>query len=261
MRQVLSFLAAAFFAATAQAQTLPALPSDWVARPPIASEQERSCANWSGVEWRVLLRDGVINAERVDRRGPTPPARLAFADGQLIGIDQGEWGGALHWQPNNGPAYRLIKDNTTQVFIWNEHVFAAGGLAHMGISEGYIAQLERSGASWRIVSRTDLSGPVYAVDYTSPAEIVIVLPDGVHVMNPAGEITRIFSSDYWWALYPNSVLRLPNGDILVGMRYAIARLHQEVGAYVETLLLPIGCEAQAPGADGVRPNCPCMEEQ
>ena len=260
MRTLLSFLGIALLAASAHAQDFPPLPGDWVERPPINSEQELNCANWADTEWRVSLQDGVLGARPLERGENAESARIQFADGELIGRDSGEWGGELVWQPTGETAVQLIADNTSHVFLWNERVFAAGGLAHLSLSDGYVAELERTNEGWRVARRTDLSGPVDAVYYSSPEEVVLVTPDGAHTMDAAGAIRRIFASSNWWAQYPNSVLRLANGDILVGMRYSISRLRPAADGYAETLLVPPACRRLTNVRSSPLPSCTCATE-
>lgn len=237
MRTLLS-LGIALLTACSHAQVVPALPGDWFEHRPFRSEQELYCANRAWSEWRVSLQGGVLDVRPLERGERAETTRIAFADGDLVGIDSGEWGGALLWRPTGAPAVQLLADNTRYIFVWNEKVFAAGGLAHLSLSDGYIAQLEPANGGWRVARRTDLSGPVSAVDYSSPDEVILATSDGIHKMDATGGVRRVFTSSNWWAQYPNSVVRLQNGDILVGMRYSISRLRPNADGYVETLLLP-----------------------
>ena len=256
MRNLLTLIAAALLSTAAHAQVAPLLQGDWVERPPISSQQELLCASWSDTSWHVSFQGGILDARRLgpEERSQT---RMQFADGELVGHDVGEWGGQLVWRPTSAPEIQLIAGNTRHVFIWNERVFAAGGLAHLGSSAGYVAELERASGGWSVVQRIDLSGPIYAVDYSSPEDVVLATPDGVHLLDANGVTRRIFESSNWWAQYPNSVLRLENGDILVGMRYSISRLRPTSDGYVETLLVPAGCRTLTNTGSRPMPTCIC----
>lgn len=67
--------------------------------------------------------------------------KLGAFNGQLLGFDGGEWGGALIFLDNQGRATRLNERNIQGLVVSDGHVLAFSGLTHLGVNEGEITEL------------------------------------------------------------------------------------------------------------------------
>lgn len=71
------------------------------------------------------------------------PLRLEFKAGILTGIDKGEWGGALEWQPKNTQEKTVIREfNVVGLAQSSQGAIVASGLNHM-MARGDLARFER----------------------------------------------------------------------------------------------------------------------
>jgi hypothetical protein len=83
--------------------------------------------------------------DRVERNGTT----LDFPDGKLVGVNRGEWGGELSWQPRKAKPEVFDKENVIAILKDGDNAVAIFGLAHMGLDYGRAMSLTRkSDAAW-----------------------------------------------------------------------------------------------------------------
>lgn len=113
---------------------------------------------------------------------------ISLADGDLVGTDRGEFGGALVWKPKSGAPVTLIDDNTGFIFPVVDGFISIHGLAHLTFNKGFAAHIRRSPdgkfeaeevarfTGW--VSRAKrLQGDTFAAE--SDGRVVIFSPGGI----------------------------------------------------------------------------------
>lgn len=71
-----------------------------------------------------------------------PNYAMRFSGGILMGGDRGEWGGELMFRDGGGADHRLLEENVKGIFKNATGAFVITGLAHLGINEGAIYDLE-----------------------------------------------------------------------------------------------------------------------
>jgi hypothetical protein len=109
--------------------------------------EEPACSSgrweWQGRSFS-LSRDGRL-MDRVERNGTT----LDFPDGKLVGVNHGEWGGELSWQPRNAKPEVIDKENVIAILKEGDNAVAIFGLAHMSLDYGRAMSLTRkSDGTW-----------------------------------------------------------------------------------------------------------------
>ncbi|MEX6632875.1 HEAT repeat domain-containing protein [Hyphococcus lacteus] len=116
---------------------------------------------------------------------------IPFADGELVGTDQGEFGGNLTWKSNDGSEVILVNDNTIDIFPIDGGLISIHGLSHMTFSYGYAAYVTREddgsfsaeeiarfpGAAYRVAQ---LSDGMFAAE--AEGRVVIFSKDGIQDM-------------------------------------------------------------------------------
>jgi hypothetical protein len=87
---------------------------------------------------------------------------LALGSGRLVGVNKGEWGGDLTWQPDEGQPQLLHKHNVVAIEPAEGGAIVLFGLAHMGLADGYAVHVsQRADGGWsltevaRMPSRAD----------------------------------------------------------------------------------------------------------
>ena len=74
----------------------------------------------------------------VFRMPDRPRMRLAFASGDLLGSDAGEWGGSLTWIRNGDQPVEVYDDNVHGIERAGESAVVAVGIAHLGLDYGSV---------------------------------------------------------------------------------------------------------------------------
>jgi hypothetical protein len=93
--------------------------------------------DWQGQSF-PLARDTRL-IDRVERNGTT----LDFPDGKLVGVNHGEWGGELSWQPKKTKPEVIDKENVIAILKDGDNAVAVFGLSHMGLDYGRAMSLKR----------------------------------------------------------------------------------------------------------------------
>ncbi len=246
------------------------VPDGWVvyAKPKPLS-REIYCANLAikGNEWKVGSQNGQLlisnySAYNELEQSAKLPANLKkillnnmsngvgmhgylhieqFANGWLIGSDDGEWGGKLYWLSNEGEqAIELLKDNIRGIISSGDTAFILAGLAHLTIDEGMI---------YKVSARRDgkLQSEVILDLKAQPQSFVvannsvfILLNDKLLRLEPNGQTSVLAESDYQ-LLYPNSMAITSSGVIYVGMRLFLVRFVPDGDGFREEWLVRQDC--------------------
>lgn len=249
--------------------------SQWISIAPFKTgSKEMSCANRHvGGEWTISSEGAQLQVHRFEHP-PDPPLRFALprgspferpssslevSDGVLVGFDGGEWGGGLSWFARDGSTnHRVVDSNVLAVVASERGAVAIGGLAHLGPSAGQVFELERDGGRWKVAHTLDV-GAAPAVAAADPRGGLLVVTTAGLSRYGAGSIRQVHASDYT-VLFPNSLVAMPDGTILIGMRHAIARLTPNGAGYQETWLVRPDCAALSITEDPVL-TCNCRPKR
>lgn len=125
--------------------------------------------------WRALL--GL--PQKVDVPGRTFSHSIGavhrFADGWLVGIDGGEWGGGLFYIQQTRPPQELVRENVVALVPTSQGVHALFGLAHMTLDDG----------RYRLISHAT-DGPIVGAAQPLPGSPIYISQDNNGVTFVAG---------------------------------------------------------------------------
>ena len=89
--------------------------------------------------------------------------------GVLVGTNMGEFGGELTWQPVDGQAQLLIKDNVIAIEPCDSGAIVLFGLAHMGLVHGYAVRVSQRGdGGWSLTELARLPSSAEALATIGP---------------------------------------------------------------------------------------------
>jgi hypothetical protein len=240
-----SFLALVVLARAAP-QEYPREVSQWreMSIPPETDKVARAmwfyAANNSTLNWRVFVENGQVCArltnakpqEQHDHPKFTPAVAGQFlglpsafarvSDGWLVGFNQGEFGGALHWFSADGKRkYKISDDQVIDFFNRPDGLYAIQGLDHLGMSKGSIIQIAKSvmGARWQVSTTLNLPFAPYAISVRRDHTLFVTLSDSLVSIGPENKINTLLPDAPWIGLYPNSsVLSQDQQKLYIGLR-------------------------------------------
>lgn len=191
---------------------------------------------------------------------PCDDCVLRVEDGWLVGYNFGEWAGRLWWtDPNGGNGYpvpdtgntcsgapiepnsRIYERSITNIVSLKQSrrsVLAISGLAHLSMSFGEVSRVDKRNGKWT-TCRASSFGKVPYVAIADGEAWLVLADSGLFRMDEHGRLRRLATFAFLDAgLYPNSMLKLRDGTLYVGMRHFVARIMREYGGYRAELLLP-----------------------
>lgn len=218
-------------------------------------------ANYSQAEWSVKRdKQSVMAFLSTENNGDPTSEKPAFemtippkqkpmgnavythkvSDGWLAGFNRGEFGAALWWFSTDGKTSYHISDHQINQFIaYGERVFAVEGLAHLGMSDGSLIEIQKEGEKW--VAKT-------FVELPDSGEAVMLLPDGrfcvvtsqmLLAVTLEKKMELLLPKAEWGTLYPNSIVIDAKGKwVYVGMRQFVVRYDMEANDHSMTYLIP-----------------------
>jgi hypothetical protein len=149
------------------------------------------------------------------------------ADGYLVGLNKGEFGGGLYFiKPDGLDGYEMAGYlNIHNIFEYNSKYFAIEGLAHLGGQRGQIIEIFKEDTVWKYKSLTSLmEAPKLITDYKN--EKVIVTSQYVLKFGNDFKVSEILKSPiYWGMLYPSSIL-IEKNDLYLAMRQGVLKIKQ-----------------------------------
>jgi hypothetical protein len=234
-----------------------AVPAGWVAIEP--DDERLRCANHADDEWQVAIQDGVVTfTEAKEREADTgPPLRftpkhqlptrprqhvLAVSDGFLVGLDGGEWGGALYWYAADGATSVKLADENVRglVAIGPDLVASIEGLSHIVSSEGNVRWIERAG-TWRVAGApTALDAAPSTFAATQDVIYVVTTASLVRVTH-ADRKAKVIQPMRTSSLYPDSMASDDDGTLWIGMRQFVLRLVPNGDQFTPTWFVRATC--------------------
>jgi hypothetical protein len=211
-------------------------------------------------EWMVALSGETLQI-RLDRQrdhqDPLPPEVksrnvmvdtkgyrqvIAVDDGWLVGLDFGEFGGALWWFSADGTRSKKISEENVVGFVNTpQGVLVLVGLSHLGFDTGKVLRVTDGEAGERKLEPVaDLGSAPRAFVLESPDSLVILTSRGLVRLRTTGQIERLVQTHYQ-DLYPTSMTLSPSGVIYVGMRHFVTRLTPTGNSYDEEWFVPANC--------------------
>ena len=198
----------------------------------------------------VSLPGGQLSVSNDTLRSNT--TTFALKDGELLGVDYGEWGGGIYYAPADttrktffingrpGPTindpfrgglmipksnplnerlrgrFLVARGNVKFIFPYNDSLFFMTGLAHMGLNYGALYRLGIQKDSFTVSKSIDFNdAPMAMTVYNNT--IYIATYQGFYIVNKQGKeqiITKLFRG----GLYPGSIAIADEHHIYVGMR-------------------------------------------
>lgn len=226
------------------------MPEGWVViSQPVGDNWQ--CANSAREEWAVTA--GPNNTVQISPYNPSGEVRLALPEGELIGTNQGEFGGKIEWVTRDAKRHMVLSDvNPVSLTTLGEDVFVASGLAHLGLDSGAILRVRREkNGDWQSSKVIDLGEAPNASIRVDDASWVVLTNNGItriDLRNLTQE--RIYRNKNWWQLYGNSIA--PLGDSwMIGARRAVIRLTPIDQGFSEDWLVSKHCRLL------VAPKCEC----
>lgn len=164
-------------------------------------------------------------------------------DGFLIGFNRGEWGGELYWFSKDGEKrYEISKHQIVKFIERDNKIYAIAGLAHLGMSDGSIIEIEKKKRKWVAKEFLELPAAPYAVQSDSKDNFVIITSPGLFSIDKKANMDTLSinalplpenidewtknafytfgARGLWGQLYPNSMV-IQNDIIYVGMRKGV----------------------------------------
>jgi hypothetical protein len=157
------------------------------------------------------------------------PAVLRLANGELIGINRGEWGGRLYFK-NDEYEYTIINENVCGIFEYNNTIYVLTGLAHGFSQYGKIIKLAEINDVYSISS---------VIEISRTPELFKIYKDLVYIVTYDGLITfdgekilDILTDQPWGSLASYPSLFINEKTIALGLRGCIIMIeNNHVSAY------------------------------
>ena len=193
--------------------------------PKLWSEEWRAANH--GTECYVFEHEGKL---MVSDYRPGSALEYCTADGCFNGLNKGEFGGELWFEPYNGEKYRLLYCNPVAVFAVNGQYYLLEGLAHLDVSRGGIYVLEYDGARYSARKLQDLHAAPRVVLVQGFAAYILV-DKRLYKWDLGGgksAITTIADIEALYALYPHSMVK-QGDEFIIGARGGITVVNEKTG--------------------------------
>jgi hypothetical protein len=238
---------------------------------PPPSEEDLYCANQGGPDWRVALRDDVVEVRRSHdslQRDAVPFAlpketwpQLLFeyrarqgCGGWLVGYNSGEFGGGLwSFSPDGKRFVKVAGGQVVGIHPTPEDAFlVVTGIAHMGMDRGGVLKVQQQADGvCRVVARVDLGSAVEA-SVAHGNDVVAALYDGrvirVHVDMTVEELVEKPTAGSHYTLSGVII----DGHALFSKRFYLQRVPLAADAGEATWLAPSQCKGAS--------RCKCFPE-
>lgn len=218
------------------------------------------CASFSSREWRVEQSENTIKIRldklqdhqaalpdairfrnvEVGTKGYRSVARVA--DGWLVGLDVGEFGGGLWWFGSDGKDNKKLSSENIVGFVnTSTGILALAGLAHLSLHDGKILKIVGDTRTGRKVETlVSLGSAPRTFVSESPDTLLVLTTDSLIRVKTSGAVEKLSSTKYQ-QLYANSMVLLPSGIVYFGMRHFVTRWTPTNEGYKEEWLVPSNC--------------------
>jgi hypothetical protein len=210
------------FSLTSCIQTPVPIPKEFVeTTPPKSGSEEWSQLNSSDNEFGVKIVDGKLEIKKVDE---VNECELNIPNGKLVGVNRGEWGGTLTFEPTDTTKsnVEIKRGNIKFIFIFKDKVYFIEGLAHLSISSGALYELDNTNDSFTYKKLIDFDDAPEAFTIYQD-KILIATHKNFYVVKDFKK-ELIFQDTFWRSLYPNSIAVLDDKNVFIGMRSGIVKL-------------------------------------
>jgi hypothetical protein len=202
----------------------------------------------------------------------TPSVVQAVPGGYLVGYDRGEFGGGLYWFSTDGRKHTRLSppagahsdwfpENVHAIAEYQGTFFVFQGLSHMGLRLGRVLKVRPSEKGWRVAVFLALDATPEVVLQEQPGAWLMASTDGVSRITTNGTVKRLWGrSEVLVGTYPNSIARIADGNVYVGMRAWVLRLTwaQAEARWQADLLAPAACVRLQSTAEN---RCSCADAE
>ncbi len=199
-----------------------AIPEGFVeTKPPKPGSSEWYTLNHSAHDFAVKITDGKLEIEKATE---TQTCELHISNGKLIGINKGEWGGKLSFEPADSTKSKvdIKRGNIKFIFNFKDKIYFIEGLAHLSSSSGALFELDTTGHTFTYRKLVDFEDAPEAFTIYQD-KILIATHQGFYVVKDF-EKELVFQNTFWHSLYPNSMAVLDDHNVFIGMRSGIVKL-------------------------------------
>ncbi len=204
-------------------QTNIILPSNFVETPvPKQGSDKWRKMNHSFEEFSIKIKNSKVQINEVEAN---TNAELKLSNGNLIGINRGEWGGKLFFIPSDTTQKHVeIKHGNIEfIFEFDDKIYFIEGLAHMGMSEGALFELETKNANFSYKKIIDFEDAPQAFIIFNKKLFIASYQNFYVIENLKSKL--IFENIFWASLYPNSIAVFDEENIFVGIRGGIVKIN------------------------------------
>lgn len=222
MRPFLTKLLIALTSLTFFGQSQIIIPKEFIETvPPKVGSSEWFLLNHSKNEFAVKIINGKLEIEKVDE---VNECELNVSNGKLIGINRGEWGGTLTFQPNDTTKSitEIKRGNIKFIFSFNDKIYFIEGLAHLSMSSGALYELNNTNERFNYKKLLDFDDAPEAFTIYQD-KILIATHERFYVVKDFKK-KLILKDSFWSSLYPNSIAVLNEKNVFIGMRSGIVKL-------------------------------------
>lgn len=192
--------------------------------PKIESKEWYSLNN-AGYYQIVKINKGKLLTQKDSDISDDP--ELKIAEGKLVGVDNGEWGGELYFQPKNSiKKIKIMSGNIVDIFKFKNKIYIAKGLAHLGSSSGAIYELIKNNDNFSYKKILDFENDAPAVLTNFRNKTYMVSNKGFFEIDLENNTyIEIFGNQFWRALYPKSIAIFDEKNIFIGIRGGIIKIN------------------------------------
>jgi Zn/Cd-binding protein ZinT len=203
-------------------QTQVIIPKEYVETiPPKVGSREWYSLNYSSNAFAVKIIDGKLEIEEADE---DKACELKLSTGKLVGINRGEWGGKLIFEPTdtNKSNVEIKRGNIKFIFTFKSKIYFIEGLAHMGYSAGALFELDTTDQKFTSTKLIDFDDAPEAFTIYQDKFLIATHERFYIVKDFKKEL--ILENTFWSGLYPNSIAVLDEKNVFIGMRGGIVKL-------------------------------------
>lgn len=210
-----------FVTYTGYGQTIVNIPKEFVeAIPPKAQSYEWSELRESGIDFGIEILNGILSISKVEE---VIQCELTVSNGRIVGLNNGEWGGYLTFEPFDKTKNKveIKRGNIKFIFAYNGKLFFIEGLAHLGRSYGALYQLYSKNDVFSYVKIIDFEDYPQAFAVYQDMFLLATLQNFYIIKN--FKLEHVFKDPYWINLYPNSIAVLDDDIVFIGIRGGIIK--------------------------------------